>query len=137
MRKIIITISMVVLLAISFVFFQASKNIEKVERNYTTTTTQPHTINIQQTEERVSYKEVHIYADKFEPNEISISENEKVRWVNKDKKEHEIVCVANGEPLFDIIINAGETFDFSFFSNAECWEPIVGENRMRMKITIR
>jgi plastocyanin len=125
---------------------QITQTTTTVQSTETTTTTRQQTTTIEKTttttslpviEEKISYKEVAVYTDRFEPNEIIIKSDEKVKWVNKDNKEHEIVCATNGEPLFDVTINANESFDFSIYSNTECWDPTVGEDKMRMKIIIQ
>jgi plastocyanin len=124
---------------------QTTTTIQSTEKT-TTTQQQTTTTTIEKTttttslpviEEKISYKEVAVYTDRFEPNEIIIKSNEKVKWTNKDNKEHEIVCATNGEPLFDVTINANESFDFSIYSNTECWDPTVGEDKMRMKIIVQ
>jgi len=145
--KIIIFLIIISLFLVSFTFFLIPRKVEKEGKNYTTTTIQKElkttttiaqqTTTTQTIEERVSYKEIFIHADRFEPIEITINKNEKVKWINKDSKQHEIVCTTNGEPLFDIVVNAGESFDFPIFSNTECWDPTVGETKMRMKIIVR
>ena len=79
--------------------------------------------------------EVSIYSDRFEPSEIRVKINEKLKWINKDSKQHEVVCVdANQNPLFDAILNPEESWEFYMYANGECWDPSVSEQGMRMRI---
>jgi len=138
MRNLLTLIVLILPLIITsavFYFFYFSKKEEASTTQITQTTTT--TTSLPVIEEKISYKEVAVYADRFEPDEIIIKNDEKVKWINKDNKEHEIVCETNGEPLFDVIINANESFDFPLYSNTECWDPTVGEDKMRMKIIIQ
>jgi plastocyanin len=143
---IILTLPLIATSLLFYYFFYSSKKQEALTigisqtsttQKIETTTTQQQTtttISIPIIEEKISYKEIAIYSDRFEPNETIITKNEKIKWINRDNKQHEIVCAANGEPLLDVILNDGESFEFSFFFNTECWDPSVSEEKMRMRI---
>jgi plastocyanin len=140
--KIILIIALIALILIVSIYFLLPKEVPQALIENLTNETQP----INKTEvipigKKIRIKgEVLIFSEKFEPAEINLKTNEKIKWVNKDETQHEVVCVdvTRNEALFDILINPDETWEWGFYSKGEyeCWDPIVGEAKMRMKIRV-
>jgi plastocyanin len=120
--------SILIILAIAAIavysFFTKERTLPTTTTTLETTTTILPTI------------EVFIHPNNFEPSEISIKSSGKLKWLNVDNATHEVVCVENGKPLFDVILNPNDTFEFFFSRNSECWDPSVSEQEMRMKIFV-
>ncbi|MEM5829868.1 MAG: hypothetical protein QW040_01545 [Candidatus Aenigmatarchaeota archaeon] len=117
-----------------FLFFS---EMEEIAPQTTTTTLQTTTTEVRIGEKiTVTKNEVFIYSDKFEPSQLTIKAGEKVKWVNKDNKQHELVCVSANQALFDVILYKEEFWEFSFNETTECWDPSVSEETMRMSITV-
>jgi len=127
----------IILIAVSVYFLFLSK--EKGVAPSTTTTLPPTTTTSMPSgggERIITIREVSIYSDRFEPPQLNINANEKVKWVNKDNKQHEVVCVAGETPLFDAILNSEDMWEFYISEYTECWDPLVSEEGMRMSITV-
>jgi plastocyanin len=126
----------ILLFAVSSYFLFFAK--EEVAQTTTTTLGATTTTAISGRGGRITtVNEVSIYSDRFEPSQLTIKSDEKVKWINKDDKQHEVVCVdANQNPLFDAILNPGESWEFYLSLSAECWDPSVSEQGMRMSITV-
>jgi plastocyanin len=102
----------------------------------TTTTLEITTTTLQTTTTTLPTIEIFIHPNNFEPSEISIKSGGKLKWLNVDNATHEVVCVENGKPLFDAVLEPNDTFEFLFSRNSECWDPSVSEQEMRMKISV-
>ena len=120
-----------------FLFFSKEEGETPV---VTTTTTKPGvTTSLPSSEggQIIPINDVSIYSNRFEPSQLNIKPNEKVKWINKDSKQHEVVCIDSDQtPLFDAILNAGESWEFYMAKSGECWDPSVSEESMRMSITV-
>ena len=58
--------------------------------------------------------EIFVYADRFEPSQLTIKLGEEVKWINKDNKDH-IIILSN--PPLEKRILAGDYFNFQFTSS--------------------
>jgi len=100
----------------------------------TTTTLQPTQQMIPTTTTQPSQKfEIFIYADHYEPPEVTIRMGDTVEWINKDTKEH--ILVLPSLPLEKRIIPTG-SFSFMFYRTGtfEFWD---GDNQdMRGRIIV-
>jgi len=144
---IVIILAAVILIGASYLFlFQGEKGTGNTTTtliiNPTTVSGSPTTVSGSSTVPRstttiLKINEVSVYSDRFDPSQLKIKGNEKVKWINNDTKQHEVVCVdANQNPLFDAILNSGESWEFYPSGSAECWDPSVNEETMRMKIIL-
>jgi plastocyanin len=120
MRNVLIAIIVILLfLTILFSSFIFQQKKQEIPKNQT----------IPQAEKSKIY-EIFIFSDKFEPSQLTINSGEKVKWINKDNKQHELLCLdSTRETLFDVIILPGENFSWSFYSKGkyEFWSPEIGE----------
>lgn len=130
---IVIVLVAVALIGLSYMFlFQGGTG-----NGSTTTTLAGSSTTVPVTTTTIAVTQVSVYSDRFDPTELNMTASGKVKWLNVDTKQHEVVCVDSSQtPLFDATINAGESFLGYIAGNADCWDPSVGENIMRMKITI-
>lgn len=148
--SILLTLSLTFLiLGISFYNIFTKRNKEelyvnnnttsKISKNFVKDTLK--NVEVKKEQENVSGKvrikswKVEIFSEHFNPSFLFIKKG-KVKWINKDNNRHEIVCVSSSGPLFDVVINPNENWEFYIFQNTTCWDPIVGETKMRMKIIV-
>lgn len=137
--KVWVAAAFLILVAAIAGYFLFLGEVEEIVHQ-TTTTLQTTTTTLEISKKITAVNEVFIYSDRFEPSKLTVKPGEKVKWINKDNKQHTIACFAGEEQVFSVPLDAmgGSTdyFDFLISSNLQCWDVFEGEQRFSMNVTV-